>query len=78
MRLKTPGVALLVALLYACIVSGATARLPPPDPEPVVWWPTPVQLRAARAADLYYQSLGKAVARRAGELYCLRYSCLSI
>ena len=78
MRFKTLGVALLVALLSACTLSDARARLPPPDPAPVAWSPTPLQLRTARAAERYDESLGKALARRAGELYCLRYRCLSI
>jgi hypothetical protein len=77
MRFKTLGVALLVALFSACMASHAGARLPPPDPEPAAWWPTPLQLRTARGVERDYESLGKALARRAGELHCLRYRYLA-
>jgi hypothetical protein len=78
MRIKPLCIAALLALLGAYILSDAGARLPPPDPEPVGWRPTPAQLRTALATERYYESSGRALARRAGELYCLRYRCLSI
>jgi len=70
-------VVLTVAVVLGCACP-ADARLPPPDPSVDPWQPTATQLRAARAQQRYYVSLGKAIDRDARRLYCRQHRCISV